>query len=184
MNKKKEKMAEGARQIPIIKGEVTRHLCKDFDGLFPLSKRLANKTPIIPKCYISHMKPGLQVFYELVLPGHDDLNQTTFDQIILEQAIKNNENNDDNDNHQIHLTSPRINGSFIDAITPNDLRLRCGFYQVIFPRFLSWSVGRSSNSSIFFVFTLMFPHLQLSHENAHNSHTMYLAFFKSDKASL
>ena len=33
MNKKKEKMAEGARQIPIIKGEVTRHLCKDFDGL-------------------------------------------------------------------------------------------------------------------------------------------------------
>lgn len=185
MNKKKEKMAEGSRQIPIIKGEVTRHLCKDFDGLFPLSKRLANKTPIIPKSYISHMKPGLQVFYELVLPGHDDFNQTTFDQIILQQANNNDENNDDNDNHQIHLTSPRINGSFIDAITPNDLRLRCGFFQVIFCP-LSKSVRRSVFQflNFFRIYAHVSPSAIAPRKRSQQSYHISGFFFRSDKAAL
>ena len=112
------------RRVPPIRGKVVRLPREDNDGLFPFHKQLANKSPTIPPSHIPLLKPGLQVFYELCYKGHNETSQPNFKKILEKEH---------DDNKDDHLTSPKFADSFIDALTPKDLRLHCGFWQACFP---------------------------------------------------
>ena len=136
-------MAERKR-VPPIKGKVVRLPREDNDGLFPFHKQLANESPTIPKSHIPLLKPGLQVFYELCFKGHNETSQPTFKKILEKEHEHEHETND-------HLTSPKFADSFIDAITPKDLRLHCGFWQALFP-------GRGVDTNFFYLFFVQPTH--------------------------
>ena len=112
------------RDLVPIKGKVTRLPQEDYDSLFPFHNQLANESPTIPPSHIPLLKPGLQVFYELVLGGHHQSSQPTYNKLLEK------EQNDDDEQH--HLTSRKFCESFIDAISPKDLRLHCGWFQSLF----------------------------------------------------
>ena len=118
--------------IPVIKGKPFKIRPNDNDSMFPFNKDLAaDKPPIIPLAYRPLLKPPLQILYEQSYKGHEESFPSSYKSILEKKENQRDDNNDDEN----FLSAPKSTNSFIDAVTPGDLRIHLGFFQALFPGF-------------------------------------------------
>ena len=121
---KKHKTIMAEAPIRPITGEVTRNYPPEYDSFFPFNIRLSN-SHIIPHSILPHLKPPLQIHYEQNFNTQDEHFPKSFISK-LETTEPQNENED-------YLTAPKFASSFLDSITPADLKLSHGFTEILFP---------------------------------------------------
>ena len=129
------RMAEAPTIKPIV-GEVTRNYPPDYEHFFPFSINLS-KSDILPRSFLPNLKPPLQIHYEQNYLTPDENFPTSFI-TKLESQNKQNTNeplsgNENEKKNEDYSSAPKFTHSFMESITPADLKTSHGWIEVLFP---------------------------------------------------
>ena len=116
-------MAEGGVIKP-IPGEVTRIYQPQYESLFPFRTEISR---FVPKSILPNLKAPLQIHYEQNFLTPDENFPTSF------ISKLENENENKTTESEKYASAPKFTSSFMDSLTPADLKLSQGFIQTLLP---------------------------------------------------